>query len=450
MSKKFTIQSLGCAKNLCDAEQMLARLFEAGYEYVEDPDEADIAIINTCAFIEDAKKESIDVILETAKSRDSGALVAVVVTGCLAERYREEVLETMPEVDAILGTASYMDIVEVCDRLLESAEAGHMESIKRLAPVDSPICEGPRVQTTPSYTAYLKIADGCDNHCSYCIIPTIRGPYRSREMDAIVEEARHLAENGVKELIVIAQDITRYGTDLYGEPRLAALLDRLCEIDGIRWIRLHYLYPSDITDELISTIARQEKILKYLDIPIQHSEDRILAAMNRRDTRASIEAVLKKLRKSIPGLVLRTTLITGFPGETEEDFAALCSFVERQKFDRLGCFPYSQEEGTAAAELPGQIDEDVKQHRAETIMKIQERVVARRNTRMLGTVQTVLVEGFDRPAGCYFGRSYAESPDIDGKVFIYKPEKARPAEGDFVQVRIREDIDGDLVGDLVE
>ena len=450
MSKKFTIQSLGCAKNLCDAEQMLARLFEAGYEYVEDPDEADIAIINTCAFIEDAKKESIDVILETAKSRDSGALVAVVVTGCLAERYREEVLETMPEVDAILGTASYMDIVEVCDRLLESAEAGHMESIKRLAPVDSPICEGPRVQTTPSYTAYLKIADGCDNHCSYCIIPTIRGPYRSREMDAIVEEARNLAENGVKELIVIAQDITRYGTDLYGEPRLAALLDRLCEIDGIRWIRLHYLYPSDITDELISTIARQEKILKYLDIPIQHSEDRILAAMNRRDTRASIEAVLKKLRKSIPGLVLRTTLITGFPGETEEDFAALCSFVERQKFDRLGCFPYSQEEGTAAAELPGQIDEDVKQHRAETIMKIQERVTARRNTRMLGTVQTVLVEGFDRPAGCYFGRSYAESPDIDGKVFIYKPEKARPAEGDFVQVRIREDIDGDLVGDLVE
>ena len=450
MSKKFTIQSLGCAKNLCDAEQMLAKLFEAGYEYVEDPDEADIAIINTCAFIEDAKKESIDVILETAKSRDSGALVAVVVTGCLAERYREEVLETMPEVDAILGTASYMDIVEVCDRLLESAEAGHMESIKRLAPVDSPICEGPRVQTTPSYTAYLKIADGCDNHCSYCIIPTIRGPYRSREMDAIVEEARNLAENGVKELIVIAQDITRYGTDLYGEPRLAALLDRLCEIDGIRWIRLHYLYPSDITDELISTIARQEKILKYLDIPIQHSEDRILAAMNRRDTKASIEAVLKKLRKSIPGLVLRTTLITGFPGETEEDFAALCSFVERQKFDRLGCFPYSQEEGTAAAELPDQIDEDVKQHRAETIMKIQERVTARRNTRMLGTVQTVLVEGFDRPAGCYFGRSYAESPDIDGKVFIYKPEKARPAEGDFVQVRIREDIDGDLVGDLVE
>ena len=259
MSKKFTIQSLGCAKNLCDAEQMLARLFEAGYEYVEDPDEADIAIINTCAFIEDAKKESIDVILETAKSRDSGALVAVVVTGCLAERYREEVLETMPEVDAILGTASYMDIVEVCDRLLESAEAGHMESIKRLAPVDSPICEGPRVQTTPSYTAYLKIADGCDNHCSYCIIPTIRGPYRSREMDAIVEEARNLAENGVKELIVIAQDITRYGTDLYGEPRLAALLDRLCEIDGIRWIRLHYLYPSDITDELISTIARQKR-----------------------------------------------------------------------------------------------------------------------------------------------------------------------------------------------
>ena len=450
MSKKFTIQSLGCAKNLCDAEQMLARLFEAGYEYVEDPDEADIAIINTCAFIEDAKKESIDVILETAKSRDSGALVAVVVTGCLAERYREEVLETMPEVDAILGTASYMDIVEVCDRLLESAEAGHMESIKRLAPVDSPICEGPRVQTTPSYTAYLKIADGCDNHCSYCIIPTIRGPYRSREMDAIVEEARNLAENGVKELIVIAQDITRYGTDLYGRHALPELLDRLCEIDGIRWIRLHYLYPSDITDELIETIARQEKVLNYLDIPIQHSEDRVLAAMNRRDTKASIEAVLKKLRAAIPGLVLRTTLIAGFPGETKEEFAALCHFVETQKFDRLGCFAYSQEEGTVAADLPDQIDEEEKLKRAETIMKIQERVSARRNTRMLGTVQTVLVEGYDRAAGCYFGRSYAESPDIDGKVFIYRPDKARPEEGSFVQVRIREDIDGDLVGELVE
>ncbi len=449
MSKKFTIQSLGCAKNLCDAEQMLARLFEAGYELVEDPDEADVAIINTCAFIEDAKKESIDTILELAKSRDSGALTAVVVTGCLAERYRNEVLETMPEVDAVLGTASYLDIVEVCDRLLASAEEGHMESISRFAPLDTPIPECPRVQTTPSYTAYIKIAEGCDNHCSYCVIPSLRGPYRSRPMDAVVEEARHLAENGVRELIVIAQDITRYGTDFGGEPQLAELLRRLCKIEGLSWIRLHYLYPSDITPELIDVIAGEEKILKYLDIPIQHCCDRILAAMNRRDTRASLEDVLRRLRRAIPGLVLRTTLIAGFPGETKEDFAELCHFVETQKFDRLGCFPYSQEEGTPAAELPDQIDEEEKQHRAETIMKIQERVVSRRNTRMLGTVQTVLVEGFDRAAGCFFGRSYAESPDIDGKVFIYKPEKNRPHEGDFVRVRITEDIDGDLVGELV-
>ncbi|MEA4823161.1 MAG: 30S ribosomal protein S12 methylthiotransferase RimO [Clostridiaceae bacterium] len=450
MSKKFTIQSLGCAKNLCDAEQMLARLFEAGYELVEDPDEADVAIINTCAFIEDAKKESIDTILELAKSRDTGALVAVVVTGCLAERYREEVLDTMPEVDAVIGTASYLDIVEVCDRLLETAEEGHMEQITRFASVDSPLAEAPRVQTTPAYTAYLKIAEGCDNCCSYCVIPALRGRYRSREMDAIVEEATHLVENGVRELIVIAQDITRYGIDLYGEPKLADLLDRLCEIGDLRWIRLHYLYPSDITDGLIDTIARQEKILKYLDIPIQHCVDHILSAMNRRDTQKSIEAVLARLRRSIPGLIIRTTLIVGFPGETREDFATLCSFVERQKFDRLGVFPYSQEEDTVAASLPDQIDEEEKQHRSETVMKIQERVVAKRNARILGTTLTVLVEGYDRAAGCFFGRSYGESPDIDGKVFIYKPEKNRPSEGDFVEVRICEDIDGDLVGELVQ
>ena len=448
MSKKFTIQSLGCAKNLCDAEQMLAALFEAGYELVEDPDEADIAIVNTCAFIEDAKKESIDTILELAKCRDTGALVAIVVTGCMAERYREEVLDTMPEVDAVLGTASYLDIVEVCDRLLATAEEGHMESLTRFAPLDRALCESPRVQTTPFYTAYLKIAEGCDNCCSYCVIPSVRGRYRSREMDAIVNEAAHLAENGVRELIVIAQDITRYGIDLYGEPKLAELLTRLCEIPALRWIRLHYLYPSDITDDLIAVIAREEKILKYLDIPIQHSVDHILAAMNRRDTHASLEAILAKLRHEIPGLVLRTTLITGFPGETREDFAALANFVERQKFDRLGVFPYSQEEGTPAAELPDQVDEDEKLRRAETIMKIQERVTAKRNARLLGKTLTVLVEGYDRAAGCFFGRSYAESPDIDGKVFIYKPEKNRPSEGDFVEVRICEDIDGDLVGEL--
>ena len=450
MTKKFSIQSLGCAKNLCDAEQMLARLFEAGYELVEDPDEADIAIINTCTFIQDAKQESIESILEFAKSRETGKLKALVVTGCMAERYREEIFDTMPEVDALVGTASYLDIVEVCDTLLASAEAGTVEKTARFAPIDDPIIEAPRVQTTPQYTAYIKIAEGCDNHCSYCVIPSIRGCYRSRTVEALTEEAKNLAAAGVKELIVIAQDITRYGIDLYGEPSLARLLREFAAIDGIEWIRLHYLYPSDITDDLIDEIANEPKILKYLDIPIQHCSDRVLAAMNRRDTRASIEDCLKTLRRRIPGICLRTTLITGFPGETKEDFAELCDFVDRMKFDRLGVFPYSQEEGTPAASLPDQIDEDEKVRRAETVMKIQERNVARRNVRLLGSHVTVLIEGYDRAAGCYFGRSACESPDIDGKIFIYKPAHARPAEGTFVDVVLKEDIDGDLVGALAD
>jgi len=449
MTKKFTLQSLGCAKNLMDAEQMLAKLFEAGYEYVHDPDEADIAIINTCAFIEDAKKEGIETILEIAECKKTGALVALVITGCMAERYKEEVLKEIPEVDALVGTASFLNIVDVCDRLLEGAEQGKMEKLACFDDINTVLPESPRMQTTPAYTSYLKIAEGCNNHCAYCVIPSLRGHYRSRKMEALLAEARVLAENGVKELIVIAQDITRYGIDLYGEHKLPQLLKELAAIDGIEWIRLHYLYPSDITDELIDVIATEPKILHYLDVPIQHCNDRILKAMNRRDTKASLEDTIKRLRKRIPDLILRTSLIAGLPGETDEEFAELANFVEKQKFDRLGVFPYSQEEGTPAAEMEGQVDEETKIKRVETLMKIQERVTAKRNVRALGTVRTVLVEGYDRMGGCFYGRSYGESPDIDGKVFFLKPNR-RPNEGEFVQVRITEDLDGDLVGEMVE
>ncbi|NMA07911.1 MAG: 30S ribosomal protein S12 methylthiotransferase RimO [Clostridiales bacterium] len=450
MTKKFAIQSLGCAKNLTDTEQMLAKLLTDGWELVEDPDEADIGIVNTCAFIEDAKKESIEAILEMAQCRDTGALVALVVTGCMAQRYQEEIRKELPEVDALLGTANIADIAEVCDRLLEESERGRMQKIARFGDINAELPEIPRVQSTPEYTAYLKIAEGCDNHCAYCVIPSLRGRYRSRTMENLVGEATALAHTGVRELIVIAQDITRYGTDLYGEQKLPELLTRLCAIDGIEWIRLHYLYPSDITPEMVDVIAREPKILKYLDVPVQHCSDRVLERMNRRDTKASLESTIAMLRKRIPGVVLRTTLLVGFPGETEDDFNELCEFVKKQKFERLGVFPYSREEGTPAYDMSDQVDEDEKIQRAETVMKLQERVVSRYNTRQLGTKRQVLVEGFDRAGGCYYGRSFSESPDIDGKVFFLKPKKARPQEGEFVTVTIREDLDGDLVGEYAE
>lgn len=449
MNRKFTMQSMGCAKNLCDAEQMLAAMLSAGYEYVDDPDEADIAVVNTCAFIEDAKKESIEAILDIAGSKNTGALQALVITGCMAQRYREEILQEIPEADAVLGTANYSDIVEVCNRLLDASEKGEMQPETHFGDINGPLWEAPRVQTTPPFTAYLKIAEGCDNCCTYCVIPDLRGRYRSRREEDIIAEARHLAENGVKELIVIAQDITRYGIDLYGERRLPALLRSLAEIEGIAWIRLHYLYPSDITDELIGVIASEEKILKYIDMPIQHCCDRILGLMNRRDTRAEIEAMVKKLRKRIPGLILRTTVIVGFPGETKAEFGELCSFMERMKFDRAGVFAYSQEEGTPAAGMPDQVDEDEKKHRAETLANVQERIAAKLNAKRIGKTVTVLVEGYDRSGGCYYSRSYGESPDIDGKIFFLRGE-TRPEDGSFVRVRLTEDLDGDLVGELVE
>ena len=449
MDKKLHMVSLGCAKNLVNTEQMLAALLSAGYEYCDDPEEADVIVVNTCAFIEDAKQEAIDNILELAEMKNTGALLGLVVTGCLSQRYGEELLREMPEVDAILGTGSYGDIVEVCDKLISDAEAGHMEKIIRMGDIDAPVCELPRIQTTPEFTAYLKVAEGCDNHCAYCVIPQLRGRFRSREMDAVVDEARNLVANGVRELVVVAQDLTAYGMDLYGKRSLSELLNRLCEIEDLRWIRLHYLYPDEIDDELIDVIAKQLKILKYLDIPIQHVSDRILRAMNRRYTRTELEQLIRKLRRVIPKLILRTTVIVGLPGETDDEFAELCSFIQRMKFQRAGVFKYSREEGTIAAEMPEQIDEDVKVRRQDALVEIENRVIDKYNAALIGKRLEVLVEGYDRSAGCYYSRSYGESPDIDGKIF-FTSESLRPQPGDFVTVCITDEIDGDPIGELVE
>lgn len=449
MDKKLHMVSLGCAKNLINTEQMLAALLEAGYEYCEDPEEADIIVINTCAFIEQAKSEAIENILEMADYKNTGALVGLVVTGCLAQRYGAELLNELPEVDAVLGTGSFEEIVSVCDSLLADADAGKMEKAVRMGDINGPLCELPRLVTTPEYTAYIKIADGCDNHCSYCIIPQLRGKFRSRTMEAILSEAHTLAEQGVRELIVIAQDISAYGVDLYGKPQLSELLHQLARIDGFTWIRLHYLYPDEIDDELIDCLASEPKILHYLDIPIQHVSDRILKAMNRRYTRAELEALIRKLRRKLPGLVLRTSLIVGLPGETDEEFAELCSFMQRMKFQKAGVFTYSQEEGTLAAEMPDQIDEEVKIKRQNTLMDIQDRILTKYNQSLIDHDLTVLVEGYDRTAGCYFGRSYAESLDVDGKIFFLSPELGANA-GEFVKVRINDEIDGDPIGERIE
>ncbi len=449
MDKKFFMISLGCAKNLVDSEQMLSRLMSGGWTLCEDPDEADIGIINTCAFIEDAKREAIENILELSKCKDTGAMIALVVTGCMAERYKDDILEEIPEVDAVLGTGAYDQIVSVCDKLIADAENGVMQKLSRYGDINAPILECPRVQTTPFFYSYIKIAEGCDNHCAYCVIPSLRGCYRSRTEEAILEEARALAAAGVKELIVVAQDITRYGIDLCGQYRLPMLLKALCAIDGIEWIRLHYLYPDEMSDELIEVIASEEKILKYIDIPIQHASDALLASMNRRYTRNELEALIKKLRKSIPGLVLRTSVIVGLPGETKAQFAELCDFISKIKIERVGVFTYSQEEGTVAGEMENQIDDEEKVRRQETLLNVQSRVMDKYNASRMGKVYDVLCEGYDRAAGCFFGRSYAESPDIDGKIF-FMPCEPRPQPGEILKVKITEDLEGDLLGEAVE
>ncbi len=438
MPIKVGMVSLGCAKNQVDGEMLMAAIKQGGFETVGDAALADIAIVNTCGFIENAKKESIEEILELAQLKKEGRIKKLVVTGCLSERYQQEIHKELPEVDAVLGIGANGEIVGHLQKMMEG---GFVESFPDKGKM--PLC-GERELSTPSWAAYLKIAEGCDNRCTYCAIPMIRGGYRSRTMESIEEEARALVENGAKELTLIAQDTTRYGIDLYGEYSLAKLLKRLCKIEKLHWIRVLYCYPDSITDELLETMAAEEKVVKYIDLPLQHASEKVLRAMNRRDSRESLTALLQKIREKVPGVTLRTTLITGFPGETEEDFTELAEFVREIEFDRLGCFAYSREEGTPAAELPDQIDEEVKEHRAELIMDSQNLIMERKGTARIGQTLEVLTEGFDRYAECWFGRSAMDAPDIDGKVFFTAEQK--PVLGSFVQVKIEDCVDCDLFG----
>lgn len=438
MKIKVGMVNLGCAKNQVDGEMLLAALKNSGFEPVDDAALADIAIVNTCGFIESAKKESIEEILELAQLKQEGKIKKLVVTGCLSERYQQEIHKELPEVDAVLGIGANGDIAAYLKKMMEGEFVEAFPEKSKM-----PLC-GARELSTPSWSAYLKIAEGCDNCCTYCAIPMIRGGYRSRTIESIEEEAAALVQNGAKELVLIAQDTSRYGIDLYGKYSLATLMRRLCKLPGLVWLRVLYCYPDSITDELLSVMAEQEKIVKYIDLPLQHASGRVLKAMNRRGDRASLTALMQKIREKVPGVTLRTTLITGFPGETEDDFTELAEFVKDVRFDRLGCFAYSREEGTPAAELPGQLDEEVKAHRAEVIMDLQNRLMEERGAGFIGKTVAVLCEGFDRYAECWFGRSVMDAPDIDGKVFFTAAQK--PMLGSFVQVKIDDCIDCDLFG----
>ena len=438
MAEKVCLISLGCAKNLINSEQMLALLLQAGYEITDDYENADVGIVNTCGFIDSAKMEAIENILKLGAAKASGGLKKIIVTGCLAQRYKDELLEEMPEVDAVLGVGNYDDIVSAVQRVISDDRKFSM-----YGSINIPVEETARMVSTGPGWAYVKIAEGCDNRCAFCIIPYLRGKYRSRPMENIIQEVKRLAASGVKELIVVAQDITRYGLDIYGKRSLSELLRELCKIEGIEWIRLHYLYPDEFDDELIEVLASEKKILKYLDIPIQHIDDRILKTMNRRGTGSEIIELLKRLRKEIPGVVIRTSIISGLPGEGEEEFEKLCNFLREAKIERAGVFPYSPEDGTPAAKMD-RPDEETANQRAEHILEIQADIMAKFNESRLGTEETVICEGFDQEYQCYYGRSYAESPDIDGRILFSGSSDITP--GQFVRVRLEEDWDGDLYG----
>ena len=442
MSTRVGMVSLGCAKNQVDAERMLYMLKEEGFEIVADAALADVVIVNTCGFIESAKQEAIDTILEFCTLKQEGRIKAVICTGCLAERYREEVMKEIPELDAVVGIGKNSEIV----RIIRDIYAGEQE-ITEFGEKEALDIEGERILSTQPFTAYLKIAEGCDNCCTFCAIPLIRGRFRSRPIENIVAEAKHLAANGITELVVIAQDTTRYGEDIYGESRLPELLRELCRIDGIKWIRTLYAYPERITDKLLDTIASEEKLVKYLDIPLQHCNEDILKRMNRGGSRESLAALIKKIRERIPGVILRTTMLTGFPGETEEQFAELCQFVKEMKFERLGCFAYSAEEGTPAAEFEDQVPIKIKEKRSEIVMEEQMFISDRFNESQLGKTLEVVTEGFDRYAECWFGRSAMDAPEIDGKVFFTSDRKL--AIGEFVNVTIDDVMDYDLLGTRV-
>lgn len=443
MSVRVGLVSLGCTKNQVDAERMLYKIREAGYQLVSDAALADIAIINTCGFIESAKQEAIETIFEFAALKKEGRIKKIVITGCLAERYREEVAELIPEADAVVGIGSNEDIVSILGKIMTG------EAVQSYGKKENLALTGGRVQTTLSFTSYLKIAEGCDNCCSYCAIPSIRGRFRSVPMEELVKEAEEMVRNGVRELIVIAQDTTRYGIDLYGEYKLPELLKKLCEIEELKWIRVLYCYPERVTDELLDVMANEEKIVKYMDLPIQHCDGEILKKMNRKGDEASLRALIKKIREKIPDITLRTTLITGFPGETEEQFGRLAEFVNDIKFDRLGCFAFSPEEGTPAHDMDGQLDEDVKERRAEVIMDQQMIIAVKKNKALVGKTIEIVIEGFDRYGDCYFGRSAADAPEIDGKIFFTSGGK-RQVPGKFVKVKITDMLDYDLIGELEE
>ena len=442
MSQSIGMVSLGCAKNQVDAEQMLFLLQQAGFDIHAEPAGSDVVIINTCGFIESAKTEAIDNILAMAALKAEGSIGKILVTGCLAQRYQQEILKELPEVDGVLGTGSYYDVVGAVKQLLSGREG-----LEEYGDIQAPVQECGRILTTPRQYAYLKIAEGCDNHCAFCIIPALRGRYRSRPMEKLIEEAKELAAGGAKELIVVAQDTSRYGIDLYGERKLAELLRELCRIDGIVWVRVHYLYPDEMSDELIDVLASEPKIVKYLDIPIQHINDGILKKMNRRGNSKYLRELLKKLRQRIPGLVLRTSLITGLPGEGEKEFDELCDFLREFRMERVGAFVFSPEEGTRAAKMEYP-DTEIARQRADFIEELQSRIMDDWNESMMGKRLQVLCEGFDADEDCYYGRTYADSPDIDGRILFESEQTLEP--GDFVTVEVTDACDGELIGVMEE
>ena len=440
MGYKVGMISLGCPKNQVDGEALLAKLAHAGYQIVNEIEDSDVMIVNTCGFIEDAKREAIDTILEVAQYKEAGLISAIVVTGCLAERYQDEILKEMPEVDAVIGIGANSDIVKVCDKALCGIKTSNYPN-KCYLPLDDE-----RVLSTPPHWAYLKIAEGCDNRCAYCAIPGIRGSFRSRTIESVVDEAKNLVNRGVKEIILVAQDTTKYGQDLYGEYSLDKLLKELVKIDGLEWIRLFYCYPQRITDSLIDVIAKEDKVCKYIDIPLQHSDATVLKNMNRVGDGNDYRVLLNKMKKAIPGLALRTTFMVGFPGETDEQFENLCEFVKEMKFDKMGCFTFSPEEDTPAFDMENQIDEDVKKRRQEVLMNAQFFITEASNKSRVGNVYKVIVDSF--ADGKYTGRSYMDSPEIDSGIIFTSNKELNV--GDFVDVKIT-DFDGyDLIGEHYE
>ena len=440
---KVLFISLGCDKNLADSEEMLGLLTGKGHEIVDSEEEAEVIVINTCCFIHDAKEESVENILEMAEYKKAGTCKVLIATGCMAQRYKEEIIQEIPEVDAVLGTTSYMDILKAIDEACEGRHFQEFRDINEL-PEDS----GRRVLTTGGHYGYLKIAEGCDKHCTYCIIPSLRGRFRSVPQERLIAQAEHMAEQGVKELILVAQETTMYGTDLYGKKTLHLLMKELCKIKGIRWIRVLYCYPEEIYDELIQVMKEEKKICHYLDLPIQHASDRILKRMGRRTTRAQLTATIEKLRKEIPDIVLRTTLITGFPGETEADHQEVMEFVDEMEFDRLGAFTYSPEEGTPAETMEGQTPEEVKEERRDEIMELQQEISLEKGNDRIGQELLVMIEGKVSGESAYIARTYGDAPKVDGYIFVQTGELLMT--GDFAKVRVTGALEYDLIGELAD